>query len=176
MARSRGAGALSTAQLHAAREAFEELKPISSKSCIWRESAGCATRSRRDARPKCCSSPTATKYRRCRNSILILYRDWSDSKDILDVLTTPFHINPTELNGCNKKSKGRIDTETAYRCGVSPLLCRPLCNGKSLRRQRDLTSKETRYARSTTIRRCNGAWLFAERLLQVDWLEERALS
>jgi hypothetical protein len=37
------------------------------------------------------------------------------------------------LNGCNKKSKG------AYRRGVTPSLFRPLCNAKSLRRQRDLT-------------------------------------
>src|SRR5215467_4067242 len=43
--------------------------PISSSSCrIWRVKAGCTTCSRSAAWPKCSSSPTATKYRRCRSS------------------------------------------------------------------------------------------------------------
>src|SRR4029077_11590941 len=60
-------------------------KPISSsKSWIWRESAGWATRRRLAARPSCCSSPTATKYLRCRSSIPIPCRYQFDSKDVLD--------------------------------------------------------------------------------------------
>src|SRR5712692_1476431 len=36
------------------------------------------------ARANHCLSPTTTKYRKCRNSILILYGHQSDSKDVLE--------------------------------------------------------------------------------------------
>jgi hypothetical protein len=57
--------------------------------------------------PYCCSSPIATKYLRCRNSILILYRDWSDSKDVLDVLDTLCQIRLTKVKNGKKKPKAK---------------------------------------------------------------------
>jgi hypothetical protein len=47
------------------------------------------------------------KYLRCRNSILILYRDWSDNKDVLDVLETLCQIRPMEAKGGKKKPQAK---------------------------------------------------------------------
>jgi hypothetical protein len=51
------------------------------------------------------SSPTATKYRKCRSSILILYRYWYDSKDVLDASVKICQISLLKQNGRKKKPK-----------------------------------------------------------------------
>jgi hypothetical protein len=47
------------------------------------------------------------KYLKCLNSILILYRDWSDSKDVLDVLETLCQIRPMKAKSGKKKPKAK---------------------------------------------------------------------
>jgi len=48
------------------------------------------------------------KYLRCRNSILILYRDWSDSKDVLDLLDNLCQIHGGEAR--KEETKGQTDS------------------------------------------------------------------
>jgi hypothetical protein len=46
------------------------------------------------------------KYLRCRNSILIPYRDWPDSKDVLDVLANLCQIRPMKALVVNTLGSG----------------------------------------------------------------------
>src|SRR5207249_1236559 len=64
--------------------------------------AACARRAR-NAAPR----RSQRNILRCRNSILILYRDWSDSKDVLDALETLCQIGLTNMKGGKKKPQAK---------------------------------------------------------------------
>jgi hypothetical protein len=57
---------------------------------------------------------------------MILYRDWFDSKDVLDVLDTPCQISFTKMKGGRKKTKaktnsGKATSKPAKRQSMAPL-------------------------------------------------------
>src|SRR5271156_5719887 len=84
------------------------------------------------------------KYLRCRNSIPILCRDWSDSKDVLDVLETLCQIRPM-----------KTETGKAPAHGSSPGLFGTLDRFGCDRKEATYEGARTKRARS------RGSWLMS---------------
>jgi len=57
------------------------------------------------ARANHCLSPTTTKYRKCRNSILILCRHHSDSEDVLEASVTVAYSGSMKRSNKSKKKR-----------------------------------------------------------------------
>jgi hypothetical protein len=64
----------------------------------------------------------ATKYLRWRNSIPILYRDWSNRKDVLDLSTDPLSMGTHEDEKRQEKTNGQTESRKAsnLKAGKTP--------------------------------------------------------
>lgn len=97
----------------------------SSRRMLWL-SGGCAIPSRSAARPKCCSSATATKYRSCRRSIPLVIRS-SRPKAVAHTIPN-LRISvcvPVGMNHAEDAETNREGAENRRRVSPRPLFVPP---------------------------------------------------